>query len=74
MKVEFLEKLQYKKALIEKVNRKCKEMALTDTMVICTRCRLDIAQVKTLEFVNEQLHWAKCAFGMLRRLEFSTVL
>lgn len=38
-------------------------------MIICERCKQDLAMLKTVDFVKDDLHFAKCAFGFLRRVE-----
>ena len=66
---EFHSRVVKKRQLIENIKLKCKEVALRDTMIICERCKQDLALLKTVDFVSEDLHFAKCAFGFLRRLE-----
>jgi hypothetical protein len=54
--------------MIEKNTLKCKEFALRDTMVICERCKCDLAPLKTIEFEKHDLHYAKCVFGSFRKI------
>ena len=50
---------------------KAKEQGLTEALMICERCSLDIAPIKTFDFIDEELHYAKCVFGSLSRLELA---
>ena len=43
-------------------------------MLICDRCKQDIAPLKTLDFVSPDLHHAKCVFGTFRRVEIKEAL
>ena len=66
---EFRSRIVKKRKLIEANKLKCKEFALRDTMIICERCRSDLAPLKTFEFHTNELHYAKCVFGAFRRIE-----
>ena len=54
--------------MIEKNSIKCKEFALKDTMVICDRCKSDLAPLKTFDYESHEYHYAKCVFGSFRRI------
>ena len=71
---EFHSRVVKKRQLIEQTKLKCKELALRDTTIICERCKQDLALLKTVDFVSEDLHFAKCAFGFLRRVEVADAL
>ena len=62
------ERIQRKRNMIEKNKQKCKEFALRDTMVICERCKSDLAPLKTFEYESHELHYAKCVFGAFRKV------
>jgi hypothetical protein len=42
--------------------------------MICDKCLADIAPLKTILFESEELHFAKCVFGTLRRVEVEEAL
>lgn len=65
---EFQDRIKKKREMIEKNTLKCKEFALRDTMVICERCKCDLAPLKTIEFEKHDLHYAKCVFGSFRKI------
>jgi hypothetical protein len=71
---EFRERIAKKREIIEKTKNKCKELSLWDTMVICDRCKMDVAPLKTFDFYSKELHHAKCVFGTLRRVEVDEAL
>lgn len=71
---EFRGRITKKREIIDCNKKKCKELSLRDTMVICDRCKLDVAALKTFEFVSKELHFAKCVFGTLRRVEVEEAL
>ena len=71
---EFRERINKKRSLIEAIKLKCKEFALRDTMVICERCKQDLAPLKTLEFEKEDMHYARCVFGTLRKVSVKEAL
>ena len=48
---------------------KAKEAALTDAMMICDRCSCDIAPVKTIRYVNDDLHFLTCPYLNCNRVE-----
>ena len=37
-------------------------------MVICERCKSDLAPLKTFDYESHELHYAKCVFGAFRKL------
>jgi hypothetical protein len=37
--------------------------------MVCERCSQDIAPVRTFDYVCNELHYAKCVFGSLARVE-----
>lgn len=69
MESEFKKRVKDKRETIEKMRLRAREHALTDALVICERCNLDIALVKTLDFVTNELHQTRCPFGKLSRVE-----
>ncbi len=50
---------------------KSKEHGLTEALMICERCSSDIAPMKTFDFISVDLHYAKCVFGTLKRIELA---
>jgi len=52
---------------------KTKEHGLTEALMICERCSQDIAPIKTFEYIDNDLHYAKCVFGSLKRVELAEV-
>jgi len=74
MMQEFHARVVKKRNLIDQIKLKCKEVALRDTMVICERCKQDLAMLKTVDYVRDDLHFAKCAFGFFRRVEVDDAL
>ena len=66
--LEFQERINRKRAMIEKNKLKCKEFALKDTMVICERCKSDLAPLKTIDYESHEYHYAKCVFGSFRKI------
>ena len=50
---------------------KTKEHGLTEAIMICERCSHDIAPIRTFDFVSDDLHYAKCVFGSLQRVELA---
>lgn len=71
---EFRSRIMKKRGLIDAMKLKAKELALKDTMIICERCRLDLAPLKTVDYVREDLHFAKCVFGTFKRVEVKDAL
>ena len=71
---EFRSRIMKKRGLIEAMKLKAKELALKDTMIICERCRFDLAPLKTVDYVREDLHFAKCVFGTFKRVEVQDAL
>ena len=51
------------------MKKRSREFSLTDINVICERCSQDIAPLKTFMFESKDMHYAKCVFGTLRRIE-----
>ena len=43
-------------------------------MIICDRCKQDLAPLKTFDFISADLHHAKCVFGSFRRVEVEDAL
>ena len=74
MLTEFHSRIIKKRELIEKVKLKCKEVSLRDTMIICERCKQDLSLLKTVEYINRELHFAKCVFGYYNRIEVADAL
>merc|ERR1712091_639171 len=65
---DFQQRIQKKRDMIEKNKLKCKEFALKEIMVICDRCKSDLAPLKTIEYESNDLHYAKCVFGAFRKV------
>ena len=66
--LDFQERIMRKRESIERNKRKCKEFELRDTMVICDRCKSDLAPLKTFVYESHELHYAKCVFGSFRKI------
>lgn len=60
---EFHQRVIKKRKVIEDVKQKCKELALRDTMILCERCKCDLAPLKTVDYISQELHYCKCVFG-----------
>ena len=71
---EFRERIVKKREMIEENTRKCKEFALRDTMIICERCKQDLAPLKTFKYEKEDLHYATCVFGSFRKISVKEAL
>jgi hypothetical protein len=69
METEFKARIKSKRDIIQKMRLKAKEHALTDAYLICERCQADIAPIKTIDYISNDLHYAKCVFGTLSRVE-----
>ncbi|CDW71563.1 nucleic acid helicase [Stylonychia lemnae] len=69
MEEEFKKRVAQKRKIIEKIRQKAKELDQKDVTVICDRCKQDIAPLKTFDYISDDLHYAKCVFGALRRVE-----
>ena len=65
---EFQARIMRKRDMIERNKLKCKEFELRDTMVICDRCKSDLAPLKTFQYESPELHYAKCVFGSFRKV------
>ena len=74
MLLEFQERIQKKRDMIDKNKLKCKEFALRDTMVICERCKSDLAPLKTFDYEQHDLHYAKCVFGAFRKISLEEAM
>lgn len=74
LREEFKFRLDTKRKIIRKNKHKLKELALRDATVICTRCSEEVALMKTLRFISNEKHHAKCSFGYLRRVEIDTLI
>ena len=71
---EFRGRITRKRDIIGKNKLKVREMSMRDTMVICDRCKQDVAPLKTFDYISPDLHHAKCVFGTLRRVEADDAL
>jgi hypothetical protein len=38
-------------------------------MIICERCKQDLAPLKTVDFQSEELHFSKCVFGSFKPVD-----
>lgn len=74
MNKEFRDRLDKKRKIINKMKHKCKELALKDATLLCDRCQQEVSLLKTLTFVSNDLHHAKCVFGHLKRIEIKDAL
>ena len=74
MLAEFAERITKKREVISQIAHRCKEISLRETMVICERCKQDLAPLKTFAFEDKDLHYAKCVFGAFRRVSLKEVL
>lgn len=71
MEAEFKQRVNAKRECIQRMRLKSKEHGLTEALMICERCSQDIAPVKTFDFISADLHYAKCVFGSLKRVELA---
>ena len=71
METEFKLRVKDKRVMIQKMRLRSKEHGLTEALMICERCSHDIAPMRTFDFVNDDLHYAKCVFGSLQRVELT---
>ena len=71
MESEFKQRVRNKRDCIRRMRLKSKEHGLTEALLICERCSQDIAPMKTFDFIDEELHYAKCVFGSLSRIELA---
>ena len=69
MKSEFRDRLDKKRKIINKMKHKCKELALKDATLLCDRCQQEVSLLKTVTYIADDTHIAKCVFGHLRRAE-----
>ena len=69
MKREFRDRLDKKRKIINKMKHKCKELALKDATLLCDRCQQEVSLLKTVTYIADDTHHAKCVFGHLRRAE-----
>lgn len=37
-------------------------------MVICERCKFDLAPLKTFKWESHELHYATCVFGSMKKV------
>lgn len=56
------------------MKHKQKELSIKDAAVVCDRCQSEVALLKTLKYMANDKHHAKCSFGFLRRVEIDTIL
>ena len=73
MEVEFTRRVGEKRAIIKRMKQKLKEYDMKEATMICERCLQDVAPMRTLDYINDELHYAKCVFGSLKRVELSEV-
>lgn len=74
LKSEFRARLESKRAIIAKMKHKQKELSIKDAAVVCQRCQSEVALLKTLKYIANDKHHAKCSFGFLRRVEIEAIL
>lgn len=73
MRNEFRDRLKKKRQIIESIKHRCRELSIKDVTVLCKQCHQELALLKTLRFVSDDLHHAKCAFGQLKRVEMEQI-
>lgn len=73
MRNEFRDRLKKKRQIIQSIKHRCRELSLKDVTVLCKQCHQELALLKTLRFVSDDLHHAKCAFGQLKRVEIDQI-
>jgi hypothetical protein len=71
MENEFKLRVRDKRNMIQKMRLKAKEHGLTEAVMICEKCCHDIAPMRTFDYINNDLHYAKCVFGTLQRVELT---
>jgi len=71
---EFQDRIKKKRDMIERNKLRCKEFELRDTMVICERCKSDLAPLKTFTYESPELHYARCVFGAFRKISIDEAL
>lgn len=71
---EFHSRIVKKRSLIDSVKLKCKEVALRECMIICDRCQSDLAPLKTVDYISDDLHFCKCVFGTFKKVEIVDAL
>ena len=69
MKNEFKDRLAKKRSIIDRMKHKCKEMALKDVTLLCEKCETEVGLLKTVHYVSDEMHHARCVFGFLKRVE-----
>jgi hypothetical protein len=50
---EFHSRIVKKRDLIDNVKIKCKQMSLRETMIVCERCKQDLAMLKTVDYIKD---------------------
>jgi type IV secretory pathway VirB9-like protein len=53
---EFRNRLDKKRTIIRNIKHKCKELNVKDATLLCEKCNLEVALLKTVNFVNEEKH------------------
>jgi hypothetical protein len=74
LKNEFKDRLATKRKIIDSARHKCKEMALQDVTLLCEKCQVEVGLLKTVNYISDEMHHAKCVFGFLRRVEVKDAL
>ena len=74
MKNEFRERLNKKRAIINETKQKQKELDLKDVTILCKRCNQTVSLLKTVDYISDDKHLAKCIFGHLRRVEEQEII
>lgn len=68
MMVEFRDRIELKRKIIERNKLRCKEYELRDTIVICERCKSDLGQLKNFVYESHENHYARCSFGFFSKV------
>ena len=69
MKNEFKDRLSKKREIIDSMRHRCKEMSIKDVTLLCEKCESEVGLLKTVHYVSDEMHHARCVFGFLRRVE-----
>jgi hypothetical protein len=74
LKNEFKDRLAKKREMIDGMKHKCKELALKDVTLLCEKCQSEVGQLKTIHYISDEMHHARCVFGYLRRVEVQVAI
>ena len=74
MMQEFHSRIVKKRLLIDQIKLKCKEVALKDVMIICERCKQDLAMLKTVDFTLQSVRLVSCGVLKLQMHKVTSIL